>query len=233
VNRICLIVLCACLLCACAPSSEQIEANVTKQLQQKISDRFGTGSGVEVKSIVVVREDGNKYQGVADVAALGSHLPLKLAILADRKNVIYEASGTDWAAFVASVYQIRLKPLDGGLSDVVADDKSILGVFPVALRKEQAKFSERLEVRFDIESIGPYWFGHGCKAHSCTFDGAAWAINRETGGAYAIIETTDYSGSTLTKHFDVYGGQIVDLPRPLLEWAVTDGMNPYNSAVIP
>ena len=72
------------------------------------------------------------------------------------------------------------------------------------------KLSDRIDVATEIERSGTTIFGAGCMAHRCSIEEAAYAINVETGAAYAGI----LSGNSLK----VYGGPVGMLPPPLQSW---------------
>jgi len=211
----------------CQPSPEVVGHKVQVQLQQRLDATFG-GGNVKV-SDVVVAHDNDKYDGAANVKAFGASTTLKMVILANQKDVIYEISPADWNAFVVAVNNQKAKTAEGKYSDVAVSNGIVFSCFPKTLQKDKARFAKRLEVVVPVKRDGDFWFGSGCTAHECGDEEAAWAIDGDKAKGYAIIL---YSTSRVGKSFQIYGGEPNELPPPLLSWALERGMNDFNSAVI-
>lgn len=229
----CLVV--ASVVAACQPNTQTIGRQVGTQLQQQIDSTFREKPGeVEVATMTIVHDTGHKYEGLAEVAAYGGRVPLRLSVVADVHNAIYNISPSAWSRFEQGVYAQKLAPLTSDAnfvySNVAVDNATILSCFPSSLKKDRQEFAERLATVDPVVRRGIYFIGTGCKAHECGSEQAAWAINSTTGKGVAIIQTVDRMGS---EEFSVYGAQIEQLPPPLLEWAIQSGMTDMNSAVIP
>jgi len=79
-------------VCGCRPNVNEIGQQVSSLLQQKINeDPTLSRYGLLVGNVVVIREEGNKYKGVADVMMNGEKYEVSLNILADGDSVMYEA----------------------------------------------------------------------------------------------------------------------------------------------
>lgn len=225
--RFLLLMICFLLTVGCQPNVEVIASKVQLLLQEKLDIAFGNHD-VRVENVVVVRETGNKYQGVANVTSYGASTNLKLAILADGTNIIYETTAVDWASFITFVNQKKVKAVEGKYSDVAVNNETVFSCFPDSMRKDKAKFVERLSTVMPVELQSAFWFGNGCKAHECGSEEAAWAIDPDNAKGYAIILSDGGAGPT----FSIHGGKPEDLPPPLLSWALEKGMTRKNSVVI-
>jgi hypothetical protein len=79
-------------VCGCQPNVNEIGQQVSSLLQQKINeDPTLSRYGLRVTNVVVIREEGNKYKGVADVMMNGEKHEVSLNILDDGDSVMYEA----------------------------------------------------------------------------------------------------------------------------------------------
>lgn len=97
-NRLALSALILLGLCGCRPDTNEIGQQVSVLLQQKINeDQLLHRYGLVVTGVEVIREEGNKYKGVATVMMNGEAHDVGLNILADGNNVMYE---TDPASFL-------------------------------------------------------------------------------------------------------------------------------------
>lgn len=225
----------AILAAGCQPNTQTIGRQVGTQLQQQIDSTFRENPGeIAVVKMTVVHDTGHKYEGLAEVAAYGGSVPLRLSVVADLHNAIYNISPSAWSRFEKGVYAQKLAPLTSDAnfvySNVAVDNATILSCFPSSLKKDKQEFAERLDTVVPVVRRGIYFIGTGCKAHECGSEQAAWAINTETGKGVAIIQTVDRMGG---EEFSLYGTQIEQLPPPLLEWAIQSGMTDMNSAVVP
>ena len=225
----------AALVAACQPNTETIGRQVGTQLQQQIDSTFREKPGeVAVAKMTVVHDTGHKYEGLAEIAAYGGSVPLRLSIVADLHNAIYNISPSAWTRFEQGVYAQKLAPLTSDThfvySNVAIDNATILSCFPSSLEKDKKAFADRLDTVIPVVRRGIYFIGTGCKAHECGSEQAGWAIDSTTGRGVAIIQTADRMGG---EEFSVYGTQIEQLPPPLLEWAIQSGMTDMNSVVIP
>lgn len=110
-------------------------------------------------------------------------------------------------------------------SDVV-NDRRFRAAFRNVPRTDWERIAERLAVTNSagIQSKDGYLFGQGCKAHSCSTDQAAFAINEATGkGDLVFSETRNSSSTTLVKAY-----QWPELPisgTPLVGWAQDADIN--------
>lgn len=217
-----------CLFAAgCQPSTAAVGSSVQALLQSRLAETFGAGNA-SVTNVAVVREVGNKYQGVANISAFGGTTTLKIAIVADGSNVLYDVAGPDWAALVTSVRLQRIGGIRDEYSDIVVKNDQFLSVFPRPLQEVKAKFALHLATVVPVTKEGIYLFGSGCMAHECGSEEAAWAIDENQAVGYAVILTNGVAGPT----FSVYGAAPEHLPTPLLAWALEKGMTGMNVAVI-
>jgi hypothetical protein len=80
-----LVMLCA-LLAACGPSLEQIAQRVQASMQESPDVRK---LGVSVTKVLVMKESGNKYQGLATVEYKGLERQVPVQVTADGENVMW------------------------------------------------------------------------------------------------------------------------------------------------
>lgn len=208
----------------CQPNPETIGGKVQPLLQKKLDYTFGNDD-VKVASILAIREAGNKYQGVANITAFNtSVITLKLAIVADGNNVIYETTPFDWLTFVGTINQQKLKAIEDQYSNVAVINNAVFSCFPKTLRQDRAVFAERLATVSPVQLEANFWFGSGCKAHECGTEAAAWAIDKDSAKGYAVILTHGVAGPT----FSIYSDEPYKLPDHLISWAIENGMNRTN-----
>ncbi len=81
----------ASLLVACAPNPEQIGQRVMTSMQETFStDPNFTKYEIKVMKVVVVKETGNKYQGMATlVTKKGAQKQVPVQVTAEGENVIW------------------------------------------------------------------------------------------------------------------------------------------------
>ena len=79
-------------LVACGPSPEQIGSNVQASMQQTFStDPNLSQFNLRVTKVVVVKEHGNKYQGMATVfTKKGTEKQVAVEVTAEGDNVIWK-----------------------------------------------------------------------------------------------------------------------------------------------
>lgn len=110
-------------------------------------------------------------------------------------------------------------------SDIV-NDRRFRAAFSGLSRIDWERAAERLAVTNSsgIERKDGYLFGQGCKAHSCSSDQAAFAINEATGkGDLVLSETLSSSSNAVVRTY-----QWRELPlseTPLFAWARETGVN--------
>jgi hypothetical protein len=80
-----LVMLCA-LLAACGPSPEQIAQRVQASMQESPDVRK---LGVSVTKVMVMKESGNKYQGMATVEYKGVERQVPVQVTAEGENVMW------------------------------------------------------------------------------------------------------------------------------------------------
>ena len=79
-------------LCGCRPSTDQIGEQVKVLLQEKLDQEPAFKKyNLVVSRVDVMREDGNKYRGIATVVMNGVEHSVTLVILADNDQIMYEA----------------------------------------------------------------------------------------------------------------------------------------------
>jgi len=92
------IVFTALFIAGCSPSSQDIGETVKVSMQQKFdSDAQFKKWHLQVRSVQAVKQDGNRYQGVAAVVYKGTSHDVPVDITADGSNVIWK---TDPGGFV-------------------------------------------------------------------------------------------------------------------------------------
>lgn len=71
-------------------------------------------------------------------------------------------------------------------------------------------FEESLSVASDVTRVGNALFGSGCMPHQCTVTEGAYAIDLDSGRAFAALLSDG--------KVRVYGGSVSELPSPLKKW---------------
>lgn len=89
--------------------------------------------------------------------------------------------------------------------------------FQALLGNEYNRFFNNLSVSSELELKGNFYVGSGCSPHNCTIDESAFAINKETGEAFATI----LNGGETIQWFGVNSEQ--NLPAPLYVWYIEHG----------
>jgi hypothetical protein len=113
---------------------------------------------------------------------------------------------------------------------------SIFELMPESLKAHKGDFAARLETIMPIEMHEGYYFGYGCKAHECGSNEAAWVINKATGESAAIIMRyvpAIPGGIEAHENFELYGVTLDELPKPLADWALQNGMTLGNTVEVP
>ena len=86
------VVLLALLLFGCGVSNEQIGETVKTSMQETFSsDPTFKAYNMRITSVIVVKESGNIYQGIARVMHEGVSHSVPVKITADGQNVMWEA----------------------------------------------------------------------------------------------------------------------------------------------
>ncbi|WP_155696546.1 hypothetical protein [Burkholderia stagnalis] len=217
-------------LAACHPSERDVATRVSDQLHARImQDAHAASDAIVVKEIGVVHDQGNKFSGQAHFIAYGRPSTLDMSIVADRNNVIFQARDVDWSNTIAFVSDSRLKLLSNKYSDEAVKIPDIFILFPDSLQKNKGIFASNLETVSPIEERSGFIFGHGCKSHKCGDFESAWAIDRQSSRAYAIVMSP--SKTTNDVGFLIYGGDVSNIPQPLVAWALDKGLTQANYAV--
>lgn len=83
-------------LCGCRPSTKTIDGQIQQMLQKQLDHKVEPeNQHPVVSSVDVIREYGNKYQGMADVVMDGKHHTVSMKIWTDGNEYMYEADPTD------------------------------------------------------------------------------------------------------------------------------------------
>lgn len=100
--------------------------------------------------------------------------------------------------------------------------------FKSLLGSKLQQFTERLAVASPVERSGEWVLGHGCKAHNCAVEGAAFAVHSSSRAVYAAMyfDSDQYEISG----FDSWLGR--DVPEPLKKWAVSHHSQQPTSEVV-
>lgn len=199
--------------------AEKLIPAAQSQVQAQLDGDFSPGAA-KVMAVKLVR-DGNKYDGSASLLVLNRALNLPFNVSADGKTVVATIASGDIGR-VQSSLQDQLSDLTGKPSAFILE-KRFHAIFPKELTRDGVEFEQRLQTVSAIMEDGNYYYGHGCKAHSCTLDEAAWVIDKKTAHLIAVIGHVDLGKAKGAKvNFDIklYGkpkGQD-DLPPPLEKW---------------
>lgn len=80
------------LLAGCGPSNQDVEELVTASMQKTLSTNPEYSKyRMSVQRVVVIHEEGNRYQGMADIVHEGKTHNVALEITSDGDNVIWKA----------------------------------------------------------------------------------------------------------------------------------------------
>lgn len=83
------------LLTACSPSKEDVADGVKSMFQKRLSSEEGYANlHATVSSVTLIKDQGNRYEGVATVMLDGVAHEVPVKVLADGKSVMYEAEPT-------------------------------------------------------------------------------------------------------------------------------------------
>lgn len=86
-----LALLLAVTLAACSPSLEKISQKVLVSMQHRFAtDPELSQLGVSITKVVVIKEAGNKYQGMATVQYKGAERQVPVQVTAEGENVIWK-----------------------------------------------------------------------------------------------------------------------------------------------
>lgn len=93
------------LLSGCGPSIEEVSEQTKLSMQEKLnSDENLQKYDLKVRGVTAIHESGNKYKGMADVEGEGENHQVTIDIIADGKNIFWEAKP------MAFAFVLRLKP---------------------------------------------------------------------------------------------------------------------------
>ncbi|BCS44874.1 MULTISPECIES: SPOR domain-containing protein [Pseudomonas syringae group genomosp. 2] len=93
------------LISGCGPSIEEVGEQTKLSMQEKLnSDENLKKYDLKVRGVTAIHESGNKYKGMADVEAEGESHQVTIDIIADSKNIYWEAKP------MAFAFVLRLKP---------------------------------------------------------------------------------------------------------------------------
>ena len=93
------------LISGCGPSIEEVSEQTKLSMQEKLnSDENLQKYDLKVRSVTAIHESGNKYKGMADVEGEGERHQVTKDIIADGKNIFWEAKP------MAFAFVLRLKP---------------------------------------------------------------------------------------------------------------------------
>jgi len=106
-------------------------------------------------------------------------------------------------------------------------------MFPVSVQIDWGGLAHGLELAKPVRLIGGYDFGAGSSAHDEGRIQSAWAIDRASHKATAIIIGWRRQPGVRPdwQEFYVYGAAWKTLPAPLAEWGKARGMKPSNTFI--
>ncbi|ENZ79594.1 MULTISPECIES: hypothetical protein [Ralstonia] len=99
------------LLSACSPSPEQVAKEVKTMFQNRLSSEAGMADlHATVSTVTLIRDQGNRYGGVATVNVDGKAHEVPIKVLADGKSVMYEADSASMG-FLLEAQMKKLFPV--------------------------------------------------------------------------------------------------------------------------
>lgn len=82
-------------LVACSPSKEEVADSVKSMFQNRLASEKGVADlHATVSSVTLIKDQGNRYEGIATVMLDGKAHEVPVKVLADGKSVMYEAEPT-------------------------------------------------------------------------------------------------------------------------------------------
>lgn len=98
------------LLAACSPSKEEVAESVKSMFQKRLSSEAGMADlRATVSSVTLIKDQGNRFEGIATVILEGKAHEVPVKVLADGKSVMYEADPTA-LTFLLEAQMKRLFP---------------------------------------------------------------------------------------------------------------------------
>jgi hypothetical protein len=200
---------------------KRIEAHAKTNLQFYL-DQTTTPGLTKVDDVAVIPHGQDEYTGEALVHVLQDHLlVLSVSVISDRQTTVVHLDDKEELKIRASI--------DDELQSIKTQDgkavlqSRFLPLFPDELKKDIAKFQDRLSAADNIQETDDFFFGSGCKMGSCSDDQAAWTISKTTGHLTALITHTSYGRSNSGRidiQADLYGRPAgrKDMPAPLESW---------------
>lgn len=95
-RRLGILSLVALLACGCHADPDQVGSEVKRMLQSKLDENPELkGLRPTVSKVEVIREQGNKYEGIATVIVSGKEHSVTMAIWDDGKRTMYQAAPDD------------------------------------------------------------------------------------------------------------------------------------------
>ena len=116
------------LVSGCGPSVDEVSEQAKLSMQEKLStDENLKKYDLKIRSVAVIHESGNKYKGVADVDDGGESHQVTIDVVADGKNIFWEAKPMAFGF----VLQQKRKPIQTSPAALV-QDQSITWTVQVA-----------------------------------------------------------------------------------------------------
>lgn len=93
--RVIMLSLAVMFLAACSPSKDEVAESVKSMFQKRLSSEAGVADlRATVSSVTLIKDQGNRYEGIATVMLDGKAHEVPVKVLADGKSVMYEAEPT-------------------------------------------------------------------------------------------------------------------------------------------
>ncbi|MCJ8169801.1 SPOR domain-containing protein [Atopomonas sediminilitoris] len=89
------------ILAGCKPSIERIESDTKTSIQETLdSDKKYSKYGMQVDSVSVVMEEGNRYKGIAYISLEEAQYPIAITVISDGEKLIWSAGPGQFAFLV-------------------------------------------------------------------------------------------------------------------------------------
>ena len=202
------------------PDLQKLKADTIQKAQVQIDALYGSGRILVSDAELAARAD-NHYDANLTLSLDATRIIIPASVTADATNLIVQIDAVKMKALVESSRLSLVKDLEGIYSYDILKAK-YRALYPRDLLRDYKRFSQRMDVGSPVTVTDRYIFGSACQAHSCTFDEAAFVIDRKTGDMAAAVLQTKFEGtdgSQAKRSFRYYGLAKNDVPAPLKQWA--------------
>jgi len=114
-----LLILCiSTILYGCSRSIDEISSFVKNNMQEKFnSDSNFKKYNLQVKKVTVMKIEGNKYKGIADVNFKENSYDVPIEIISDNKQMMWEAQAGAFAFIAQKEFQELQKDFDNQMDE--------------------------------------------------------------------------------------------------------------------